>query len=165
MKTNLDTLKDEVEKYLVEQGFNVFYGQSRLLDSLPIIYWDCDSYPDFRKYLAVAKSAEAKLVVFHHHEFTPDNIDDALDRLEAAGMPPEESRTIERRLKELRKYEGFTCALELSFDYQGRIYVFDLCTEWYDELSDILEEIDMFSLDEDEDEDNEGHIGGYFSQN
>jgi hypothetical protein len=163
MNTNLDTLKDEVEKYLLEQGFNVFYGQSRLLDSLPIIYWDCDRYPDFRKYLAVARSSEAKLVVFHHREFTPDNIDDALDRLEAAGMPHEESRTIERRLKELRKYEGFTCALELSFDYQGRIYVFDLCTEWYDELSNILEEIDMFSVDEDEDD--EGPIGGYFSQN
>jgi hypothetical protein len=163
MKTNLDTLKDEVEKYLVEQGFNVFYGQSRLLDSLPIIYWDCDRYQDFRKYLAVARSAEAKLVVFHHREFTPDNINDALDRLESAGMPHEESRTLDRRLKELRKYEGFTCALELSFDYQGRIYVFDLCTEWYDELSDMLEEIDMFSVDEDEDD--EGPIGGYFSQN
>jgi len=163
MKTNLDTLKDEVEKYLVEQGFNVFHGQSRLLDSLPIIYWDCDRYPDFRKFLTVARSAEAALVVFHQREFTRDNIDDAIDRLEAAGMAPEESRALERRLKALRKYEGFTCALELSFDYQGRIYVFDLCTEWYDELSDILEEIDMFSLDDEEDDD--GPMGGYFSQN
>jgi hypothetical protein len=163
MSTNLDTLKDEVEKYLVEQGFNVFYGQSRLLDSLPIIYWDCDRSSDFRKFLTVAQAAEVKMVVFHHRDFTPDNIDEALDRLEAAGLPHEDSRTLERRLKELRGYEGFTCALELSFDYQGRIYVFDLTTEWYEELSDILDEIDMSSVDEDEDD--EGPIGGYFSQN
>ncbi len=163
MSANLDTLKDEVEKYLAEQGFNVFYGQSRLLDTLPIIYWDCGRYPDFRKYLTVARSAEAGLVVFHYREFTADHIDDALDRLEAAGMPHDEARTLERRLKELRVYEGFTCALELSFDYQGRIYVFDLCTDWYDDLSDILEEIDMFSVDDDEAD--EGPIRGYFSQN
>lgn len=49
MSTNLDTLKDEVERYLAEQGFNVFFGHSRLLDSLPIIYWDCERFPDFRK--------------------------------------------------------------------------------------------------------------------
>jgi hypothetical protein len=163
MSTNLNSLKDEVEKYLLEQGFNVFYGQSRLLDSLPIIYWDCERSSDFRKFLTVAKSAEAKVVVFHHREFTPDHIDEALDRLEATGMPHEESRAMERRLKDLRVYEGFTCALELSFDYQGRIYVFDLCTEWYDELSDILEEIDVFGADADEDD--ESPISGYFSQN
>ncbi len=153
-----------MERYLAEQGFNVFFGHSRVLDSLPIIYWDCERYPDFRKYLGVARSAEAKLVVFHYREFTRDVIDDALDRLEAAGMAQDESRPLERRLKELRKYEGFTCALELSFDYEGRIYVFDLTTDWYDELSDIQEEIDLNSMD-DEDDDEEGPLSGYFSQN
>jgi hypothetical protein len=103
-------------------------------------------------------------VVFHHREFSRDIVDDALDRLEAAGMAQDESRPLERRLKELRKYEGFTCALELSFDYEGRIYVFDLTTDWYDELSDILEEIDLNSMD-DEDDDEEGPLSGYFSQN
>ena len=164
MATNLDSLKDEIERYLLQNGFNVFYGQSRLLDSLPIIYWDCDRYPDYRSFLTVAKSAEVKLVVFHQREFTPDHLDDAVDRLESAGMPHEEFRSIERRLKELRVYEGFTCAVELSFDHEGRIYVFDLRTEWYEELSDILEEIDMMGAEADADDD-EGPIGGYFSQN
>ena len=163
MNADLDTLKDQVEKYLLEQGFNVFYGQSRTLESLPLIYWDCDRESDFRKFLGVARTAEAKLIVFHWREFTADAIDDALDRLDAAGMPAEDSRSLERRLKQLRAYEGFTCALELSFDHEGNIYVFDRTTEWYDDLSDILDEIDMFNVDEDEDD--EGPIGGYFSQN
>jgi hypothetical protein len=163
MSTNLDSLKGEVEKVLADQGFNVFYGQSRVLDSLPVIYWDIARYPDFRKFLDVARNAGAKLIVFYHREFTPDHIEEALDRLETAGMPHEESRGIERRLKELRVYEGFTCTLELSFDYEGRIYVYDVCTDWYDELSDILEEIDVFGADDDDDD--EAPISGYFSQN
>jgi hypothetical protein len=164
MDANLDTLKDEVGKYLVEQGFNVFYGLSRIADSLPIIYWDCDRSPDFREYLAVARKSGAKLIVFHYQEFTPENIDDALDQLEAAGMPPEDQRAMERRLKELRAYEGFTCAVELSFDYEGRVYVFDLRTDWYNELGDILDEIEMFGADMDED-DERPMGGGYFSRN
>ena len=163
MATNLDALKDEIEKHLLQNGFNVFYGQSRLLDSLPIIYWESERYPDYRNFLNVAKSAGAKMVVFHHREFTPDHLDDAVEQLESAGLPHEERRSLERRIKELRVYEGFTCAVELSFDHEGRIYVFDLRTEWYDELSDILEEIDMMGADVDED--GEGPIGGYFSQN
>ncbi len=164
MATNLDSLKDEIEKHLLQNGFNVFYGQSRLLDSLPIIYWESDRYPDYRSFLNVAKSAGAKLVVFHHREFTPDHLDDAVEQLESAGLPHDEYRSLERRIKELRVYEGFTCAVELSFDHEGRIYVFDLRTEWYDELSDILEEIDMMGADVDEDS-GDGPIGGYFSQN
>ena len=164
MGANLDTLKDEVEKYLSEQGFNVFYGLSRVADSLPIIYWDCQRSADFRQYLEVARKSAVELIVFHYQEFTPDNIDDALDQLEAAGMPPEDQHTMERRLKELRAYEGFTCAVELSFDHEGRVYVFDLRTDWYNELTDIMDEIEMFGADVDEDD--EGPIGGgYFSRN
>jgi len=164
MDANLDTLKDEVEKYLAEEGFNVFYGLSRMMDSLPIIYWDCERSTDFRGYLEVARKSGAKMIVFHYQEFTPDNIDDALDQLEAAGMPPEDQRGMERRLKELRAYEGFTCEVELSFDHEGRVYVFDLRTDWYNELTDIVDEIEMFGADVDEDD--EGPIGsGYFSRN
>jgi len=163
MSTNLDSLKTEVERFLAEQEFNVFYGQSRTLDSHPIVYWDTAKYPDYRKFLAVARGAGVKMVVFHHREFTPDLIDDALDRLEAAGVPLEESRPLERRLKDLRVYEGFTCSLELSFDCEGRIYIFETSTDWYNELSDILDEIDMYGADEQEDD--EGPISGYFSQN
>jgi len=164
MNANLDTLKNEVEKYLAEKGFNVFHGLSRIMDSLPIVYWDCERSADFRAFLDVAQRSGATLIVFHHEEFTPDNIDEALDQLEAAGMPAEDQRTMERRLKELRAYEGFTCTVELSFDHEGRIYVFDLRTDWYNELTDIVDEIEMYGSDVDEEDDN-GPIGGYFSRN
>jgi hypothetical protein len=50
----------------------------------------------------------------------------------------------------------------LSFDYQGRLYLFGLRTEWYDELSDIVDEIDASLPEPDEGDDD---MGGYFSRN
>ena len=31
----------------------------------------------------------------------------------------------------------------MSFDHQGRIYMFDIQTEWYEELSDLLEDLEF----------------------
>lgn len=163
--TNLDTLKGEIEGYLQDQQFAVFRGFPRMLDTVPLVYWDCDRYPDYQAFLATAQAAGVRLIVYHQHEFSAEQIDNALERLEEVELPREEYRSIERRLKELRVYEGFTCALELSFDLQGRIYVFDLRTEWYDELSDLLDELHMLGARGDEDEDDDTPMSGYFSKN
>jgi hypothetical protein len=67
---------------------------------------------------------------------------------------------MERRLREMRRYEGYTCQIELSFDLPPRIYVFDLRTEWFQELSDMLDQIDEAS-----DEPDLPGPSGYFSKN
>ncbi len=162
---NLDTLKGEIENYLEEQRFAVFRGFPRMLDSLPLVYWDCDRYPDYKAFLETAKAAGAKLVVYHQHEFSADQADNALEKLAECELPRDQSRAMERRLKELRVYDGFTCALELSFDHQGRIYIFDLRTEWYDELSDLLDEIHALISGSGEEEDDDSPMSGYFSKN
>src|ERR1051326_4029258 len=151
--TNLDTLKGEIEGYLEDQGFAVFRGFPRMLDSVPLVYWDCDRYPDYKAFLATAKATGVQMIVYHKQEFSTEQVDNALDRLETIEMPRDEYRATERRLKELRVYDGFTCSLELSFDLQGRIYVFDLRTDWYDELSDLLEDLHLLGAGPDEDED------------
>lgn len=162
MKPNLDALKLEIEEYLATSEFAVFHGYSRMLDSLPLVHWDVDRYPQYQKFLEVARRADTKIVVYHQREFTPDHIDDALERLKEAEMPRDEKRGFERRLREMRVYEGFLCALELSFDHHGRVYLFDLQTEWYEELGDILDEIDFATPDEAEDD---SSLGGYYSNN
>ena len=69
------------------------------------------------------------------------------------------------RLRELRAYDGFTCAIELSFDENGRVFMFELRTDWYEEFSDLLDEIDSAIPHAEDDEPDEGPIGGYFSKN
>jgi len=160
MKPNLDALKTEIEQYLEETGLAVFYGYSRALESTPAVYWDCDQYPDYRRFVQAARTAGAKIVIFHQRTFLSEQVDDALEHLSASNLPREEHREFELRLTEMRRYDGFVCAIELSFDHEGRVFLFDLRTEWYDELTEILDEIQALAPDEDD-----GTMGGYFSKN
>ena len=59
----------------------------------------------------------------------------------------------------------FTCAIELSFDLQGRIYVFDLRTDWYEELTDLLDELHVLGAGDGDDEGDDTPMSGYFSKN
>ena len=162
MKPNLDTLKTEIEQYLEESGLSVFHGFSRALESAPAVYWDCDQYPDYRSFVKAAQAAGVKMIVFHQREFSAEQVDDALEELTGCDMPREDYHELERRLNELRVYDGLICAIELSFDYEGQVFLFDLRTEWYEELSEIQDEIQVMSAETDDDD---GPISGYFSKN
>jgi hypothetical protein len=162
MKPNLDSLKMEIEQYLEECGLAVFHGYSRMLESASSVYWDCDKYPDHKLFINAARTAGAQLIVFHLREFAAEQVMDALEQLADCDLPRDECREFERRLSDVRMYQGFLCEIELSFDHQGRVFVFDLRTEWYDEFSSILDEIQMLSADA---EDNDTPMSGYFSKN
>jgi hypothetical protein len=58
-------------------------------------------------------------------------------------------------------YEGFTCQIELSFDHAQRTYVFEVRTDWFDELNDLVERIE----DSYQDEGDENPLSGYYSNN
>ena len=162
MKPNLDSLKPEIEQHLEESGLAVFYGYSRILESPSSVYWDCDRYPDYKLFIKAARTAGAHVIVFHQREFAAEQVMDALEQLTGCDLQRDECREFEKRLSDLRMYEGFICEIELSFDHQGRVFVFDLRTEWYDEFSSILDEIQMLSA---EGEDNDTPMSGYFSRN
>lgn len=163
MKQDLDALKSEIEGYLKSSDFVVFHGFCRTPESAAAAHWDVERNPDFRAFLETARRAGARLVVYTHREFTTRHLDDAIERLEAADLPRDERRGLEKRLRDLRPYEGFTCSLELAFDSEGRCFTYDVRTDWYEDLLDILDEIDALVPEEGEDE--EGAIGGYFSRN
>jgi hypothetical protein len=163
MATDLETLRTEMEGYLNEIAVPVFHGYRRILDSPGQVYWDTERHADFREFVQAGRRAGAKLIVFCHEAFSLDEIDEALDQLEDSSLAREEKHTFEKRLRELRAYEGFTSSLELSFDLEGRVYVFELRTAWYQTLRDILAELEL-SAEQEEDED-EGPMPGYFSRN
>lgn len=164
MKTNLDTLKSEILEHLESEDFTIFFGHSRVMDSEPLVFWDTERHSDYKLFVKTAKSAGAKLMVFHEREFHGDVIDNAIEQLQGSDLPTEDQRTIERRLKELRVYEGFTCSIELSFDYETHVYLFEVQTEWYEELTNLLDDLEFLDSGDD-DEDGEDAISGYFSKN
>ncbi|HLH00611.1 MAG TPA: hypothetical protein VKX49_30175 [Bryobacteraceae bacterium] len=162
MTQDLNALKAEMEQYLQESGLVVFHSHARSLDSAPTIFWDTQRRPDFREFLQAAKTADVKLIVLHQREFAAEQIDDALEQLRDCEMPRDDFRDFERRLKQARAYDGSVCEIELSFSLQGTIYAFDVRTAWYQDYSEAVQEIDLLTA-VDEDEDNS--IGGYFSKN
>lgn len=163
MLLDLEALRTEVQTYLEQSEFAVFHGSHHALDSLNEINWDTERHPDFREFLEAARKAGARLVVFHHQAFSLDRVHDALEELEEADFTREEKRAMESRLRQLQDYEGFTCAIELSFSMEARVYLYELHTDWYESLTDILAELDAATEMDDEEED--GSLGGYFSRN
>jgi len=164
MKANLDTLKNEILEHLRAQGFVTFHGFSRLVSSKSPVSWDTRRHPDYKAFLAAAAYLGVKLVVFHYQEFQEGEIDEALERLEESEMDPQERRSIERRLREMRVYQGLVSGIELSFDHEGRTYLFNVFTDWCLEFMSVNDEIDSYLMEEDEEEDEEP-LGGYFSRN
>jgi len=165
MKPNLDALKDQILEFLQAQGFVVFHGFCRRGGSQPAAYWDTRSRADFRSFLETAHEAGVKMVVFSRVEFSQGMLEDAADELEECEMPAEERGGVERRLRELIGYQGFTCALELTFDHAGREYVYEVQADWYAEFLNLMDEIHSYVPDDDEDEGEDQSMGGFFSRN
>jgi hypothetical protein len=163
---NLDTLKREIVEYLDASGFAVFHSAPGTLEGLPMVMWDSERHPDYQMFLDVARKAGAKLVLFASREFETSDLDDLKEQLEECNLTREEQREYESRLRSLRGFEGVTCALELAFDYQSRMYVYELQPDWYQDFINVEEEI-MAHLTDDDDDDLDGgdSLGGYFSKN
>ena len=168
MTYNLDTLKQELLDYIVAEGFAVFRSQCGALEGLPTIFWDTDSHPEYQPFLNVAKSVDARIIVFAHREFEADEIDDAFEQLPDCDLAREEQRSIERSLSDLRAFVGSTCSIEMAFEVHGRLYVYELVTEWFQTFVDLSELLMAASSADSKDDDEDGTdsaFGGYYSKN
>jgi hypothetical protein len=166
MTQNLNTLRTQIQEHLESRGLVVFHGFLGSIGSQPCAYWDSIRRPDYREFVAAAEACGARLLTMFTQEFSAGMIDDAVESLEEAHLEREEQRALEVRLREMRAYEGFTCSIELNFDHAGRVYVFDVRTDWFDEFNELQEHVEAMLDVEDEEEDDDPPLGGgYFSRN
>ncbi len=163
-QVNLDSLKEDILKHLEAQGFVIFQGFRRGAEARPTAFWNTRRGPDFREFAATASQAGVRMMVFDHQEFDSGMAEDGLEQLDDCDIPADERRAIERRLRELIPYDGFTCELELSYDLEGRTYVYELRAEWYGDFLGIMDEIESY-LPEADDGGDEEPMGGYYSRN
>lgn len=164
MDLNLDTLKREILDYLDAAGFAVFHSSPGGLEGMPLVLWDSERHPDYQMFLEVARKCGAKLVVFASAEFDADEVQELLNQIDECELSREERRDYEARLRPMRAFAGVTCTLELAFDYQNRLYVYEVQPDWYEEYLGIEEElISLMTGDDDLDEGES--LGGYFSNN
>jgi hypothetical protein len=159
MQRNLEKLREEIQSYLESHGIAVFHGAPAAVDDECAVYWDSDARPDYREFLAAADAAGARMVALWAEEFDEETIDEALKRLSNSSIAGSERTAMERRLREMRRYDGVICRIEMSFDHAPRAYVFQLRADWFRELDDMLEQI------EGEEDLPEPPQAGYFSKN
>lgn len=166
MDIDLDTLKSEILQYLEAAGFAVFRSHPGELEGLPLVCWDCERFPDYRMFLETAQKVNARLILFAAREFENSEIEEELEALEDCDLTREDQREYERRLREFRKYEGVTCSLELGFDHNSRVYVYEVRPDWYDEFLELSDEIasNLPSAGGDGEEGDPG-LGGFYSNN
>lgn len=167
MKQDLETLRLELEEYLATKPLVVFHGLSRAMEEFPnTVQWDHANHPDFRGFVEAAEKLGVKVIVVHTRRLTEQQIDEALEDLADLEIPFDERRDYERRLKEIRLYSGFTCAVEMSFDHEHLVYLYSRSTDWYEEVMSIIEDIEtaIGPLPGD-DAFGGGGGGGYYSKN
>jgi hypothetical protein len=161
---NLNTLKREILDYLETSGFAVFHSSPGGLEGIPMVVWDTEHYPDYQMFLDVAAKTGNKLAIFATREFESGDLDDLVSQLDDCELTRDERREYETRLRDLRAFEGLTCSLELAFDYNSRLYVYEVQPDWYEEFLEVEDEIFSRVTDEDELDDSDS-LGGYFSKN
>jgi hypothetical protein len=160
---NLDTLKREILEYLDSAGYAVFRSSPGGLEGLPMVLWDSDRYPDYQLFLEVARKAGASLILFAAREFESSDLDELVEQLETCDLDRDEQRDYQSRLRNLRAHEGATCSIEMAFDLQSRLYVYEVQPDWYEEFLAVEDELAAHLAD--------GEIGddtgnfGYFSKN
>lgn len=164
MDLNLDTLKREILEYLETAGFAVFRSSPGGLEGLPMVLWDVEHHPDYQAFLDVARRAGVKLILFAAAEFESADLDELLEQIEDCDLPRDEQRDYQSRLRELRSFEGVTCSIEIAFDYQSRLHVYEVQPDWYEEFLNLEEEITARFSDEGDLEQGDS-LGGYFSKN
>ena len=168
MQPDLDKLKTQLPAEIESRGFVVFHGQSRAELDSGVVFWDTAQQPNYSAFLDSAQKLNIKVLVLNTRALEKAALDDVQEELDAFELPREERRELERRLKALRPYCGFTGTIELSFDYTGIVYIFELRSEFMNELLAIMSELDNglyppaggFG-----DEEPDPGPGGFFSRN
>ena len=165
MDLNLDSLKSEILTYLDASGFTVFHTTPGGLEGQAMVIWDSERHPDYRMYLETATRSGASLICFGSREFEQEEIDELNEHIEELGLPRDEQREFQSRLRKIRGHVGVTCAIEMAFEHGYRLYVYELQPDWYEEFLNLEDEVmSHFGGLEGEDDEDES-MGGFYSNN
>src|SRR5947209_6989928 len=115
MNQNLDNLRKDILSEAASRGLVPFHVSSRTSEGKDLVYWDVEEHPAFAEFLDAAIAAGVKLLNVFERVFEASHIEDSMEDLEDLPFDREEQKQIEKRMEELRIYDGMLGAIELSF--------------------------------------------------
>ena len=136
MDLNLDTLKREILGYLEARDFAVFRSSPGHASKAPsMVLWDSENHPDYQMFLECRDQDRRQADPVRHAASSKPTISTTAGAARRARTSiATSSATTSARLRELRSYEGVTCSLELAFDHDSSLYVYELQPDWYEEF-------------------------------
>ena len=164
MDLNLDTLKREILEYLEAGGFAVFRGTPGGLEGLPMVLWDTERLSRLPDVSGRGRKTGAKMIIFATREFEATEIDERLEELEECELTREERREWKADCATCARYEGVTCSLELAFDHHAAHVRLRSAARLVRGVPEHRRRNRRAPADATNDDD-DGSLGGYFSNN
>ncbi len=166
-RPNPQIAKDEILQFLKKEGLSVFHVEPDMWPENRSVWWDTEREPDYKKFVAIAKAAGVKQVLYLDEDLQDTTVKSAQASLEMARLDPEEYREYAHALAEFRSYEGFTCRVCIGYALESIFYWYDLEALWYMDFLDLIDELHAasFAYRRDDDEDGEPPMGNFYSNN
>ena len=167
--SEIDRLKDEVLDYLRTTGSPIFHAIG-LPGEEGFIFWDAAQYPDWRQFIDVARESGARTFLFSSRALDAGELDGARETLDEVEMADAARREAVEFISTLRPQVGHIAWVRIAWQQDGRRFAYERVAPWYERFLDLLDEVSDYlpelSADHDEEDDDEpGGKGGYYSLN
>lgn len=133
----------EIEDYCQTHEIIFCYGFLGSEDQR-IVYWDVKHDPDWRNFLLLAKSLQAKVIYFNLCTFEESELKEAL------------SESAENAVADIESFSdkvGLLSCIKLIFIYDGVFHICEMENDWFAKFKKVVADIE--SLEEEEEEDYE----------
>ena len=88
-KPNPQIVKDEIVEHIRRESLAIYHVEPEMWPEERSVWWDTNRVPDYKKFIAAAKSAGAKMILYYDQDLSEGTIADAEDALEVAVLEPE----------------------------------------------------------------------------
>jgi hypothetical protein len=164
----MDRLKTEILDALHASGLPLFYALG-MPGEEGFVYWDNIQFPDWKQFIDVARQSGATMFLFSSHQLLAEELQAARDMIEDVEMKGLDRDGAFEMLDAMRVSLGHEAWIRLAWQQENRRFAFEVVAPWYSQFLDLLDELNDYLPDlddeEDKDEPEPGGRGGFYSLN
>jgi hypothetical protein len=139
---NLLSLKDDMVAFIEGHGMRRLPGY--VTEDIPSVLWeDRGNSEAWKDFVEMAKHVGSPFVTFSEMTLDREELDALIEEAGEMNFPDEEAAELVEATW-LRNYAGKLGYIQLSFVYQGIVFMHETTTEWYERYQALLENLEAF---------------------
>ena len=139
---NLISVKDDMVAFIEGHGMRRFPGF--VGEDVSTIQWEDETNPDsWKDFVEMAKAASAAFLTMSEATLEKEDLELLIEGLHEADFATGETPELDE-VQYLVNYVGKLGYLQLSFAYQGVVYLHETSTQWYEQYQHLLESVEAF---------------------